>query len=169
MARARNIKPAFFLNDELAELEPFARLLFIGLWCLADRDGYLEDKPKKIKASLFPYDDIDVDDLLNKLNGKFIKRYKVNDGKYIFIFNFKKHQNPHYSEKTSEIPRIEKSGVNQECSQNILENSESNPADSLKLIPDSLKLIPDSLKQNLDNVNRNREKNTLCRPSDHDQ
>ena len=31
MARARNIKPGFFTNDELVEL-PFAtRLLFIGL------------------------------------------------------------------------------------------------------------------------------------------
>ena len=36
MARARNIKPAFFDNDELAENEPLGRLLFIGLWTLAD-------------------------------------------------------------------------------------------------------------------------------------
>lgn len=155
MARARNIKPAFFLNDELAELEPFARLLFIGLWCLADRDGYLEDKPKKIKASLFPYDNIDIDKLLNKLNGNFIKRYKANGNNYIFIFNFNKHQNPHYSEKASEIPRIENLETLQDESENILENSESNPADSLKLIPDSLKLIKD-------NVKRKRNKNTLC-------
>ena len=29
---ARNIKPAFFDNDELAENDPLGRLLFIGLW-----------------------------------------------------------------------------------------------------------------------------------------
>jgi hypothetical protein len=43
MARARNIKPGFFANPELVEL-PFAtRLLFIGLWTVADRAGRLED------------------------------------------------------------------------------------------------------------------------------
>ena len=54
--RARNIKPGFFKNDTLAELEFAARLLFIGLWGLADRAGRLEDRPKKIKAEVFPYD-----------------------------------------------------------------------------------------------------------------
>lgn len=39
MARARNIKPSFFKNEDLADLNPFDRLLFIGLWCLADREG----------------------------------------------------------------------------------------------------------------------------------
>ena len=54
MARARNIKPGFFLNEELVELPFSTRLLFIGLWTLADRDGRMEDKPKRIKMSLFP-------------------------------------------------------------------------------------------------------------------
>lgn len=35
--RARNIKPGFFSNDLLPECEPLARLLFIGLWCMADK------------------------------------------------------------------------------------------------------------------------------------
>jgi hypothetical protein len=49
MARARNIKPAFFKNEQLVELGMSTRLLFIGLWCLADREGRLEDRPKRIK------------------------------------------------------------------------------------------------------------------------
>jgi hypothetical protein len=69
MARARNIKPGFFLNDELAECEPLARLLFAGLWCIADREGRLEDKPKRIKVEILPYDDCDIDYLL-----KYTKR-----------------------------------------------------------------------------------------------
>ena len=32
MARARNIKPSFFLNEDIVELPCEARLLFIGLW-----------------------------------------------------------------------------------------------------------------------------------------
>ena len=52
MARARNIKPGFFTNDELVEL-PFAtRLLFIGLWTIADREGRMVDRPKKIKMEI---------------------------------------------------------------------------------------------------------------------
>jgi hypothetical protein len=33
------------------------RLLFTGLWCLADREGRLEDRPAEIKAEIFSYDD----------------------------------------------------------------------------------------------------------------
>ncbi len=43
------------LNEELSELEPACRLLFIGLWCLADRDGFLKHRPKRIWAEIFPY------------------------------------------------------------------------------------------------------------------
>lgn len=105
MARARNIKPGFFLNDLLAEIEPLGRLLFAGLWTIADREGRLEDRPKKIKAAVLPYDDCDVDHLLDELSKRdFIIRYEVNGEKYIQIVKWEKHQNPHYKEVKSEIP-----------------------------------------------------------------
>ena len=78
MKRTRQINPGFFTNDELADITPLGRLLFAGLWVIADREGRLEDRPKKIKAEILPYDNCDVDDLLNQLqNAGFIKRYKV--------------------------------------------------------------------------------------------
>ena len=96
------------MNDQLAEIEPLGRLLFAGLWCIADREGRLEDRPKRIKAEVLPYDDCDVDDLLNKLaEREFIIRYEVNGEKYIQVVNFIKHQNPHYKEVPSEIPAPE--------------------------------------------------------------
>ena len=61
MARARNIKPSFFTNDVLAEIDPLGRLLFIALWTMADREGRLEDRPKRIKAEALPYDDANAD------------------------------------------------------------------------------------------------------------
>ena len=67
MARARNIKPGFFRNADLAELPIEARLLFIGLWTIADREGRMEDRPKQIKMELFPADSLDCDDLLDQL------------------------------------------------------------------------------------------------------
>lgn len=79
MARIRSIKPQFFLNEELSELPAIVRLLFIGLWTQADREGRLLDRPKRLKAELFPYDNFDVDKGLNQLSDAgFIFRYKVN-------------------------------------------------------------------------------------------
>ena len=131
MARARNIKPSFFINEELVELSFSTRLLFIGLWTVADREGRLEDKPKKIKMALFPADDLDVNSALNELqNSGFISRYNIDNVQYIQILAFSKHQNPHIKEPASTIPAPCK------------HSASTVPA---VLIPDSLLLIPDSL------------------------
>ena len=82
--RSRNIKPGFYKNDILAECDPLARVLFTGLWCMADREGRLEYRTKKIKVELLPYDQCDVDNLLKQLSDKnFITVYLVNNEKYI--------------------------------------------------------------------------------------
>ena len=93
MSRIRSIKPEFFLDEELAELSPLTRLLFVGLWTLADCEGRLEDRPKRIRAQLHPYDDGDTDAMLQALHdARFIKRYSVNGVRYLEIRSFKKHQ-----------------------------------------------------------------------------
>jgi hypothetical protein len=131
--RARNIKPGFFENEELAECDPLARILFAGLWCMADREGRLEDRPKRIKAKILPYDDCDVSDLLEQLNQSgFILRYESGGAKYIQILNFSKHQNPHCKEATSTIPAPEEHSTG---TVQVPEKHSDDPADSL--IPDS--------------------------------
>lgn len=126
MARARNIKPGFFSNDSLAEAAPLARILFAGLWCFADREGRLEDRPKKIKAEILPYDDCDADELLNSLAALgFVLRYEIDGARYIQVLNFDKHQNPHVKEQASEIPAPDlhrartgqEQGKNSECTE----------------------------------------------------
>jgi hypothetical protein len=105
MARARNIKPGFFKNDLLGEIDPLGRILFAGLWTIADRSGRLEDREKRIKAEVLPYDNVDVAYLLNELSDRgFLLRYEVEGSKYIQIVNWDKHQNPHKNEAISEIP-----------------------------------------------------------------
>lgn len=155
MARSRNIKPGFFKNYDLADAGPIAQLLFAGLWCLADRDGRLEDKPRLIKAEIFPYYDADVDGELTVIERLgFVKRYTHHDAAIIQILNFVKHQNPHHTEKASSLPAFDESSCVSHCSKKrtdfngcLTVNSPllngGNPADSL--IPDSLLLIPDSL------------------------
>lgn len=105
MARARLIKPGFFANEVLAECTPMARLLFAGLWTIADRAGRLEDRPKRIKGELFPYETIDPDALLNELALRgFIVRYAADETAYIQVVSFEKHQSPHVREPASSIP-----------------------------------------------------------------
>lgn len=105
MARARNIKPSFFTNEDLVELAFEVRLLFIGLWTLADREGRLEDRPKRIKMAIFPADNVDVESGLEELaKAGFIDRYTASGVACIQVVNFAKHQNPHVREAASELP-----------------------------------------------------------------
>lgn len=144
MARARNIKPSLYLDDQLAECSIPARYLFTGLWCIADKEGRLEDRPKKIKAEIYPYDSVNVDKLLDELcRSGHIVRYEIMNSHYIWIPKFVKHQNPHKNEKDSEIPGYE---GNREISGNYMSThvrNYTNQADSLS--SDSPILIPDSL------------------------
>lgn len=144
MARSRNIKPGFFKNETLAELPPLARLLFIGTWCVADREGRLEDRPKRIMAEVLPYDDGDPDELLDSLSrAGFILRYQVNDQRLIQVLNFSKHQNPHYKEQAS---LLSAPGMPEVSPRQAPDMPGSCPAVAV-LIPDSLNLIPDSLQK----------------------
>jgi hypothetical protein len=121
MARIRTIKPQFFLNEELAELPAMTRLLFVGLWTQADRDGRLIDRPKRLKAEIFPYDSFDMEKGLKQLtDARFIVRYKANvnvsdsvlapeqptnELAIIQIVNFSRHQKiDKVNEKPSELP-----------------------------------------------------------------
>jgi hypothetical protein len=61
--RIRSIKPEFMKNEQVAELTHRQRLLFIGLWMLADKNGCLKCAPRRIKAELFPFDDITSEDV----------------------------------------------------------------------------------------------------------
>lgn len=141
MARSRNIKPGFFQNEILAELSFETRLLFIGLWCLADCEGRLEYRPKRIKASLFPYDDVNIERMVTELvtiKENFLTVYVVDGNQYIQVNNFKKHQNPHKKEceAGSQFPPCP--GISGARPDPDPVQIGTSPADSLNLIPDSL-------------------------------
>lgn len=148
MARARNIKPGFFKNEDLGLLPIGARMLFVGLWTLADREGRMEDRPARIAAEIFPYDrEISVQvvsEWINLLAG-FVTRYTANGSKFLAINNFTKHQTPHVKEQASTIPAPD---LHQTCTVQVpdmpLPTQLLAPPDSLNpssLNPDSL--IPD--------------------------
>lgn len=171
MARARNIKPAFFTNDVLADIEPLGRLLFIGLWTIADRSGRLEDRPRKIKAEVLPYDDCDIDGLLDDLSTHgFIERYEIDGAKFIEVTNFTKHQNPHKNEAISTIQAPYKYGASTSHEKTSVadnktadktptrrQDSPTNSADS-RQHADNMPTIAD--KKNLNNINELEEHHT---------
>ena len=112
MARSRNIKPGFFKNEDLAECSPWARLCFAGLWTLADREGRLEDRAKRIKGELFAFDTVEVEHLLVELaRHRFITRYAAEGRGLIQINEFAKHQHPHHKELESAFPPPQSPGL----------------------------------------------------------
>lgn len=108
MSRIRYIKPGFFTDEDLGDCSPLARLLFAGLWTEADRAGRLEDRPRRLKARLLPYDDCSVGELLTELashgDPPLIVRYEVDGHRYIAIPGWAEHQKPHQRELPSGIP-----------------------------------------------------------------
>ncbi len=159
MARARNIKPALFVNELLGTADIHCTVLFISLWCLADCEGKLEDRPMRIKIETFPYRDDVTQPLFNGYLTElerlgFIQRYSVNGVNVIRVVNFQKHQSPHHTEKPKGLPDPLPQTVQNQTDIDLtvrqpLSNGEqlvTTRSDSL--IPDLLKpdsLIPDSL------------------------
>jgi hypothetical protein len=108
MARARSIKPAFFKNEFLAECEPMARLLFVGLWTLADRNGRMECRPLRIKAELFPYENCDMAAMIKQLEDRgFVRVYEVEGVRVLEITKFRDHQRCHPDERAEHLPPCE--------------------------------------------------------------
>lgn len=137
MARIRYIKPSFFDNEDLGGIKPLARLLFIGLWCYADREGRLEDRPARLKKDVLGYDSCNVDVLLQSLHeAGFICRYAVDGVRLIQVLNFTKHQRPHPKEPPSNyqapeghVPAVENHGgttPDPSGTLTLMENSNSN-------------------------------------------
>lgn len=94
--RIRSIKPEFWEDENIAKLPPYARLLFIALWQLADRNGVFEYRPDWIQIKVFPYESKEVVDsskLLETLvNSGFLTKYDHNGTEYCIIPTFTEHQ-----------------------------------------------------------------------------
>lgn len=153
MARARNIKPAIFVNELLGTADIHCTVLFISLWCLADCEGKLEDRPLRIKTETFPYRDDVTQPVFNGYLTElerlgFIHRYSANGINVIKVVNFNKHQSPHHTEKPRGLPDpllqiTENTQLNEITVKQPLRNGRNKVATRPDL------LIPDLLKEDL--------------------
>ena len=94
--RCRNYKSEFFKSEDISELSFVGRLLFLGLISLADRRGVLAYKPRRIRAEVFPYDDVTSEDVEACVQvmcaHKMASVYRCGDDVLLHITNFEKHQ-----------------------------------------------------------------------------
>lgn len=93
------------MDEALSEVSLAAHFLLSGLWMLADREGRLEERPRFIKANVFPYREVDVVPLLSELCAvRRIARYEVDGVAYIEVTNWARDQRPHVREAASTYP-----------------------------------------------------------------
>lgn len=91
--RIRSVKPDFFMDEDIAQLHPLTRLFFIGLWCAADSEGRLEERPLRLKASILPYDNFDCEQaIIDLATAGFIIRYSAAEKRIIQVRSFTDHQ-----------------------------------------------------------------------------
>lgn len=103
--RRREISPEFWVDERVIEVSDGAKLLFIGLWNIADREGRLEDKPRTIALKVRPWDPTPVPGFLEELVKQgMVRRYSVDGAQLLFIPKFAEHQNVHPKEMASKLP-----------------------------------------------------------------
>ena len=93
MARRRMIDPNIWESEDFSKLSIIARLLFIGMFSLADDEGKGRAKAVYLKSVVFPYDDkiriIDVETALSEIGlNMSVTFYAHNDNSYYRLDNW---------------------------------------------------------------------------------
>lgn len=105
MPRNRMIKPEFWTDEKVGRVSPIARLMFIGLWNLADDYGVVKGNPVYVKSQLFAYDErvisSEVAEWIESLcTTGMLHRFTIRDEQLLYITNFRKHQTVDRPSKT---------------------------------------------------------------------
>lgn len=108
MARQRFIHPDIWTDPDIGRLSPLARLLFIGCFSNADDEGRLPASPAYLRNSIFPYDDISLEDIGNLraqmvANCKNVALYESDGNEYLAFTKWATFQRPRYA-KPSRLP-----------------------------------------------------------------
>jgi hypothetical protein len=104
VARIRSIKPEFFTSEDIVGLSPFARLLYVALWCEADREGRMVWKPKTFKLRYLPADNVDIDALCAEIVDRGLVKLYGEGLAFIPAFSDHQHINPRESASTLPVP-----------------------------------------------------------------
>lgn len=123
MARIRTIKPEFFTSEDIVELDPMARLLYIALWCEADKEGRMAWKPKTFKMRYFPADDCNIDALADALVTRGLVCLYGDSLAYIPAFKDHQHINPREKPSVLPCPKTDASATRDDASVTVNERA----------------------------------------------
>ena len=91
MARKRMIDPNIWHSEDFSRLSILAKLLFIGMFSMADDYGKGKAKPVYLKSVIFPYDDamrlIDVEKALSEIGTNMSVTLYANNGNNYYKLN----------------------------------------------------------------------------------
>lgn len=135
MARIRTIKPEFFTSEDICALSPLARLLYIGTWLEADREGRLAWKPKTLKTRYLPSDTCDIETVCGELTTQGVV-VLYGDG-LAYIPKFSEHQIVNPREGKSKLPEPTPEAVEHACKHASLRvpHAPSLPSPSVPSLP----------------------------------
>ncbi len=117
MARKRMIDPNIWQSEDFSKLSTLGKLVFIGLFSLADDEGRGRCNPVYLKSTLFPYEEgirsADIDKTLSEISSNMsVNFYSCNGSSYYSLYNWNTWQKidrpsqskiPEYDEKTMQI------------------------------------------------------------------
>lgn len=114
------IDPSMWINEDFGTLSTLSKLVFIGLFSIADDEGRGKASPAYIKAVLFPYNDdlriTDIEKALSEISSKMsVVFYSCDENKYYTLISWNKWQKidkpsasqlPVYDETNLKIQRL---------------------------------------------------------------
>lgn len=93
MARKRMIDPNIWQSEDFSKLSTLAKLVFIGLFSLADDEGRGRCNPVYLKSTLFPYEEgirsTDIDKTLSEISSNMsVIFYSCDGSNYYSLYNW---------------------------------------------------------------------------------
>ena len=93
MARKRMIDPNIWQSEDFSRLSTLGKLVFIGLFSLADDEGKGRCNPVYLKSTLFPYEEnirsADIDKTLSEIGSNMsVVLYSCDGSSYYWLYNW---------------------------------------------------------------------------------
>lgn len=168
MARIRTVKPEFWTAEQVMELSPMARLLFIGMWNFCDDRGVHPVAYKTLKAEVFPADDLlssDVERLVGELIAQgLLSEFEAEGRRWWFVTGWH-HQvinrpsKSRYPEPPRNAPLPSAAGQGDDDADERDDSRTSSPADDEASVTDQGGLTEDSRTEGKGGEGKGKEGN----------
>lgn len=155
MARKRMIDPGIWQSEDFGKLSLLAKMVFIGLFSLADDEGRGRCNSTYLKSTIFPYDEslrsADIDKTLSEISSNMSVIFYTHDGSsYYSLLSWNTFQKidrpseskiPEYDEKTMEILFDEHSTNNRRGLAPNIKEKNKNKKEKKEFVPPTLEEI----------------------------